>query len=45
MATKIREISDAPLSNPEQMRAAIQDMMKRLNEVIKELNRISQLVP
>ena len=40
----LREISDAPVSNPEQMKRAIQDMMRKLNEIIKEVNRIAAKV-
>jgi len=41
---KIREISDAPLANPDQLKVAIQDLMRKLNEVIKEVNRLTEKV-
>jgi hypothetical protein len=37
----IREISDAPLGNEKQIRVAVQDLMKKLNQVIKDHNRLS----
>lgn len=40
----IREISDAPLGNERQVKTALQDLMKKLNEVIKEVNRLTELV-
>lgn len=40
----LREISDAPTSTPEQIRVAIQDMMRKMNEIIKEVNRIAKKV-
>lgn len=38
----IREISDAPLGNERQIRVAVQDLMKKVNQVIKDHNRLSE---
>lgn len=40
----LREIRDAPLNTPEQVRTAVADMLKKLNEIVKEVNRIANKV-
>jgi hypothetical protein len=40
---KIREISDAPLRNEAELRTGVQDLMKRVNQLIKDHNRLSDI--